>query len=97
MACFGSPPAARNRPQQHLGIGLCDSKRVLTADSGKSVLQLQCIEQTHRQPLEFVGANCEAPTLRGESIERLFQSGEWPRPVGNVFGVEDKIVLIKPI
>jgi hypothetical protein len=57
----------------------------------------QCVEEAHRQPLEFVGADRQLAAMRGERVERGLEAGKWPRVIRDVRGVVVDEVAHQPV
>ena len=78
---------ARDGLAQDGRIGLGDAERIGAANRRKPRTQSEPVEQQFRQPLQFVGADRETKSLRGEIVERAFEAFERPRGVGDMGGI----------
>ena len=78
------PPAARDRLDERLRIGLANSERVLAADEGEAVEDAELAEQQLGRMLHLVGADGEAPAGGGAAVEAGDDAGKQRRAVGDV-------------
>src|SRR5262245_36064169 len=78
-------------------IGLRDAEGVGAADRIEALRQTNRLEQTHRQPLQFVGADCESAADAGESGEGGFDPRVWLRTLGDVACIVRDEITNQPI